>query len=100
MWASHGVTASFGHVHLLWRGVLYGLQVEICSTTNLHGLQGHSLPHHGLHHRLQRNLCSSAWSTSFPAFFTDLGVCRVVSLIASLLSLAAVALAQFFSPCS
>ena len=27
-WASHGVTASFGHIHLLWRGVLHGLQVD------------------------------------------------------------------------
>ncbi|KAM9591171.1 uncharacterized protein ACIBXB_006070 [Morphnus guianensis] len=69
-WASHGVTASFGRIHLLWHGVL-------------HGLQGDSLPHHGLHHGLQGNLCSGAWSTSFPSFFTDLGVCRVVSLTCS-----------------
>jgi len=44
----------------------------------LPGLQGDSLPHHGLH-RLQGNLCSGAWSTSSPSFFTDVGVCRVVS---------------------
>ncbi|KAM9590835.1 uncharacterized protein ACIBXB_005885 [Morphnus guianensis] len=69
--------------HLLRRGVLHGLQVDICSTMDLHGLQGDSLPHHGLHHRLQGNLCSGAWSTSSPSFFTDLGVCRVVSLTCS-----------------
>ena len=39
-----------------------------------------SLAHHGLHHGLQGNLCSGAWSTSFPSFLTDLGLCRVVSL--------------------
>ena len=49
----------------------------------LHGLQGHSLPHHGLHHGLQGNLCSGTWSTSSPSFFPDLGVCRVVSLTSS-----------------
>ncbi|KAK4830186.1 LOW QUALITY PROTEIN: hypothetical protein QYF61_009213 [Mycteria americana] len=78
-WASHGVTASFGHIHLLWRGVLHGLQVDICSTVDLHGLQGDSLPHHCLHQGLQGNLCSSAWSISSPSF-TDLGVCRAVPL--------------------
>ena len=30
-------------------GVLHGLQVDICSTVDVHGLQGDSLPHHGLH---------------------------------------------------
>ena len=52
--------------HLLQRGVLHGLQVEICSPVDLHGLQGDSLPHHGLHHGLQGNLCSCAWSISSP----------------------------------
>ncbi|KAM9590846.1 uncharacterized protein ACIBXB_005895 [Morphnus guianensis] len=69
--------------HLLRCGVLHGLQVDICSTVDLHGLQGDSLPHHGLHHRLQGNLCSGAWSISSPSFFTDLGVRRVVSLTCS-----------------
>ena len=81
-WASHGVTASFGNP-LLRCGVLPGLQVEICSTVDLPGLQGDSLPHRGLPHGLQGNLCSSAWSTSSPSFCTDLGVCRVVSLTCS-----------------
>ncbi|KAM9590481.1 uncharacterized protein ACIBXB_005737 [Morphnus guianensis] len=80
---SHGVTASFGRIHLLRHGVLHGLQVDICSTVDLHGLQGDSLPHHGLHHGLQGNLCSGAWSISSPSFFTDLGVRRVVSLTCS-----------------
>ncbi|KAK4831212.1 hypothetical protein QYF61_016049 [Mycteria americana] len=43
-WASHRVTASFRHIHLLWCGVLHRLRVDICSTINLHGLQGDSLP--------------------------------------------------------
>ena len=55
VWASHGVIASFGRICLLWCGVLHGWQVDICSSANLHGLQGDSLPSH---HRLQGNLCS------------------------------------------
>ena len=86
-------------IHLLWHGVLHGLQVDICSTMDLHGLQGDSLPHHGLHHGLQGNLCSGAWSTSSPSFFTDLGVCRVVSLTYSHSSLlTAAGVMQFFPP--
>ena len=38
--AIHGVTASFGYILLLRREVLHGLQVDICSTVDLHGLQG------------------------------------------------------------
>ena len=34
---------------------------------------------HGVFCGLQRNLCSSAWSTSFPSFFSDLGAHRIVS---------------------
>ena len=64
---SHGVTTSFGHLCLLWHGVLPVLQVDICSTMDLHGVQGDSLPHHGLLlHELQGNLCSGAWSTFSP----------------------------------
>jgi len=45
---------------------------------------GNNLPHHGLHHKLQRKaLCSDILGTSSPSFFTDLGVCRVVSLTSS-----------------
>jgi len=66
-------------IQLLWRGVLHGMQVVICSTVDLHGLQGHSLPHHGLLHSLQGNLYSSTWRTSSPSFFTDLHVCRVLT---------------------
>ena len=75
-------------IHLIQCGEHRGLQVAICSTVDLHGLQGHSLPHHGLLHELQGNLCSSAWSTSSSSFFTDLGVCRVVSLTYSQSSIA------------
>jgi len=86
--APHGITASFRHPSALVWGPFHRLQVEICSTMDLYGLQGHSLPYCGLHHRLQgRNLCSCAWSTAFPSF-TDLGVCRLVfSHIVTLLSL-------------
>ncbi|KAK4823971.1 hypothetical protein QYF61_008357 [Mycteria americana] len=58
---SHGVTASFGCIHLLQRGVFHRLQVDICSTLNLHGLQRDNLPHHGLHQGLQGNLCSGVY---------------------------------------
>jgi len=68
-------------IHLLCQGSFHGLQVEICSTVELHRLQGHKLPHRGLQHKLQgKVLCSGVSSTSSPSFFTDLGVCRVVSL--------------------
>ena len=73
---------SFLQAHLpapVWTG----LQVGICSTMDLPGLQGHSLPHHGLLHRLQGNLCSGAWSTSSPSFCADLGVCRAVPRVHS-----------------
>ena len=65
--APHGTQPPSG-IHLLNRGVLLGLQVQIFSSVDLHGLQGHSLSHHGLFHGLQRNLCSGAWSTSSPPF--------------------------------
>ena len=73
-WASHRVTASCGGNHLLWNGVLQGLQVTVCSNINLHGL-----PHHGLLHDLQGNLCSGVCSTSSLSFFTDLAVRRIFS---------------------
>jgi len=93
--ASHRVIASLS-IHLLQHGVLHGLQVDICSTVDLHGVQGDSLPHHGLHHRLHGNLCSGTWSNFSPSFFADLGVCRVISLTCSPLSL--LLLHMFFSP--
>lgn len=49
------VMAFFGCNRLLWCGVLHRIQVGICSTVNLHGLQGLSLPSQ---HRLRENLCS------------------------------------------
>ena len=41
---------------------------------------GDGLLHCGLLYRQQKNHCSSAWSTSFPFFFPNLGLCRVVFL--------------------
>jgi len=64
--APHGVTASLGHPPAPAWGPFHRLQVEICSTMDLHGLQGHSLPDNALLHGLQGNLCSSTWSTSSP----------------------------------
>jgi len=51
--AFHGVTASFRHPPAPAWGPYHGLQVDICSTVDLHGLQGNKLPNHGLHHELQ-----------------------------------------------
>jgi len=87
-------------IHLLWHEVLHRLQVDMCFTMDLHRLQWDNLPHHGLHHRLQGKLCSCACITSFCCFFTDLGVCRVVYHIFSLLFSTAVAVHRIFSsPC-
>ena len=97
--APHGVTAFLECVRLLWLGALHRLQVCISSTMDLHGLQGDSLPHYGLHHELRGNLCSGTWSTSSPFFFTDIGVCRVVALTYSYsFLLAAVGASGFFFP--
>jgi len=75
--------------------VLHGLQVEVCSTVDLHGLQRDNLPHYGPLHRLQGNLCSSTWRTSSSSsFFTDLGTCRAVSLTCSHSSLLQLQLTQ------
>lgn len=61
---------------------------------DLHGLQGDSLHHHGLHH--ERNLCSGTWTTSSPSskVTTDLGLCRAVSLMYSYAPLSAAAVVQ------
>ena len=96
VWPSHVVTASFRHPHAPAWGPFHGLQVEFCSTVDLRGLQGRSLPHHCLHHRLQGKLCSRAWSTYFPSFCTDPGVCRAVSLTVSLTTLSQPLLHRFF----
>jgi len=65
--APHRVTASFRHPPALVWGPFHGLQVGICSTVDLHGLQGDNLPHHGLHHELQgKTPCSGVSSTSSP----------------------------------
>jgi len=67
-------------IHLLQYGFFHRVQVDICSTVDLYGLQGDNLPHHGLLHKLQENFCSGSWSTPSPSVFTDLGVCRAVAL--------------------
>jgi len=58
------VTASFRHPLALMWGPFHGLQVDMCSTVDLHGLQGDNLPHHGLQHELQgKTFCSGISST-------------------------------------
>jgi len=65
--APHGVTASFRHPPALVWGPFHRLQVDICSSVELHGLQEDNLPHHGLHHKLQgKALRSAISSTSSP----------------------------------
>jgi len=97
--APHGVTASFRHPFAPAWGPFHGLQVEICSTMDLHVLQGDKLPHHGLHHRLQgKTLCTGILSMSSSSFFSDLGVCRVVSLTSSHSSLLTATSPCVFSP--
>jgi len=76
--ASQGVTVSFRHPPAPAWGTFHRLQVDICSTMDLHGLEGDKLPHRGLHHELQeKTLCSSVLSTSSPSFFTDLGAAEL-----------------------
>lgn len=59
----------------------------------------HGLSHHGLHQRLQGNLCSSTWKNPSPSFFNGLDVFSVGSHILSFLSsLAALLFAGFFTP--
>jgi len=66
-WAPHGVTASFRHPPAPVWGPFHGLQVDICSTVDLHALQGDNLPHHGLHHELQGKApCSDISGTTSP----------------------------------
>jgi len=67
-WVHHGVITSFRHPPAPVWGPFHGLQVDICSTVDLHGLQGNNnLPHHGLHHELQgKALCSGVLSTCSP----------------------------------
>jgi len=62
-------------------------------------LQGDNLRYHGLHHDLEgKTLCSEILSTYSPSFFTDLGVCRVVSHFISLLSNCHLTAVLFFLP--
>jgi len=59
--------------------------------------RGTSLPLHGLHHGLLGNLCSGIWSTySSSSFFTDLGVCTVVSFTYSSSSIPLKLCSNFF----
>lgn len=75
-------------MNLFQHQVFHELEVDICSAVALLGMQKHLLPHHGLHHSLQGNLSSDAWTISCPSC-TDLCVCRAVFLTFSLLSPAA-----------
>lgn len=82
VWDSHSIAAS--------------LQRDLCYTMHLCSVSpqavGTQLLHHGLHHRLQRNLCSSAWSTLPPSFTL---MCAGLSLTYSSV-IAAIVLQQIF----
>jgi len=97
-WPSSGSQPSSG-IPLLHCGVIHQLQVEICSTVDLHGLQGHSLPHYALFHGLHGNLCSSAWSTSSPPSALALVSAELfLSHILTFLSYCCMPLCRFFFP--
>lgn len=70
LWAT--VPSEHSHLH----GFL--CSVEICSTVLLFmsciAIFCFTVLFHGLH-----NLCSDIWSASSPSFFSDLGVCRIIS---------------------
>lgn len=75
--------------------------LSVCSTMDFHELQGHILTHHGLHYGLQGSVCPVALtptSSYSHSFFSDLGVCRVVSLPYSHFCFLAAGVAQVFSP--
>jgi len=59
-------------IPLLQRKVFHGLQVGICSTVNLHGLQGQPAPPWSALWAAE-NLCSGAWSTSCPPSALTMG---------------------------
>lgn len=80
---SSWTTAPSGDPSVFQHGVLHRLQ---CGSVS-----------HGLLPMLQRNLCSSAWSTSSPYFFSDLGVYRVVALVYSHSSLSQPSVWHYFS---
>jgi len=65
--APHRVIVLLRHPLAPAWGPFHGLQVDICSTVDLHGLQWVNLPHHSLHHELQgKALCCGVLSTSSP----------------------------------
>jgi len=80
-------SAGLPGVHrLLWAPTCSGLGTSLgcrwrpAPLWAIMGCRDNSLPHQGLHQGLQGNLCSGAWRTSSHSFFTDFGVCRIVSL--------------------
>ena len=109
VWVRHGATSPASKPAPVWASLSVGPQVLPGACSSASCPQGHSLLWastcssvgssmdcsgsllHGeppcaagrqpaLLQGLQGNLCSGAWSTSSPSFFTDLVVCRVVSL--------------------
>jgi len=98
--ARHRVTASFRHPPAPAWGPVHGLRVDICCTVDFHGLQ--------------ETTCLTPWSfitsckgrlsalapgaPSPPSFFTELGVCRVISFTSSHSSLQLPSHCSFFFP--
>jgi len=82
---------------LLRYGVLHRLQVDICSTMDLHGLQGDTCLTMVFITRSKGRLSApTSRAHSSPSFSTDLGVCRVVSFTSSHSSLLSAILLHFF----
>ena len=73
--------------NLLQRGVFHGLQMDICSTMNLYGLQGDSLPHYGLHHGLQGKVPALVPGASPPPPFSQTLVSAELFLLHSFIPL-------------
>lgn len=77
-WAVHKLQFPLGHIHLLCHGLLHRLQHEYLLWYGpLWAARGQLASPLS---SLQGNFFSHTWSTSFPSFLSDLGVCRAVLL--------------------
>jgi len=97
-WAPHRVTASFRHPPSPAWGLFHRLQVDICSTMDLHGLQGTACLTMVFSTSCKGRLSDpESQEPPTPSFFTKFGVCRVVSFTSSHSSLYTAVSLQFFS---
>jgi len=94
--APHEITVSFRHIHLLQHGVVHGLQVDICSTVDLHGCRGTACLTMVFSAGCRGISGLAPGAPPPPSFFSDLGVCRVPSLTCSHSSLSIAVPQQVF----